>query len=314
MQQSFAWCFALDYEPGADHTIERPKTYDFWSEYQAPFWPAKQLSWTSSDPFTLEPLTRELFDATPGALDMWSYRRILSRDAHEEGRFASDITLVNWPQMDYWLGPLLGVPATEAAAHLHASRELSLSLLYWMQTEAGYPGLRLRGDVLGTADGLAKAPYIREGRRIRAEFRVLEQHLGVAARGTDERRAVQFADTVGTGSYPIDLHPSTRDQNYVIVWAWPFQIPLGALIPERVDNLLAAGKNLGVTRITNGAYRLHPVEWNTGEAAGALAAFCLDKGYRPRQVRNDPALLADFQALLSRELHVDLEWPEFGPL
>ena len=42
-------------------------------------------------------------------------------------------------------------------------------MLYWMQTEAprpdggtGFPGLRLRPDVMGTADGLAQAPYHRE--------------------------------------------------------------------------------------------------------------------------------------------------------
>jgi hypothetical protein len=44
----------------------------------------------------------------------------------------------------------------------------------------------------------------------------------------------------------------------------PFQIPMGALILVRIRNLLAAAKNIGTTHITNG---LHPVEWNTGEAA-----------------------------------------------
>ena len=57
--------------------------------------------------------------------------------------------------------------------------------------------------------------------------------------------------------------------------ALPFQIPLGALIPQRVENLLPACKNIGTTHITNGCYRLHPVEWNIGEAAGVLAALCI---------------------------------------
>jgi hypothetical protein len=70
------------------------------------------------------------------------------------------------------------------------------------------------------------------------------------------------------GSYRIDLHPTTRQRTYVDISSWPFQIPLGALIPVRVENLLPACKNLGVTHITNGCYRLHPVEWNIGEAAG----------------------------------------------
>jgi hypothetical protein len=80
----------------------------------------------------------------------------------------------------------------------------------------------------------------------------------------------------------------------------------------RVDNLLPACKNLGVTHITNGCYRLHPVEWNIGEAAGALAAFCLAKRRIPRQVRNTPQVLEDFQNLLRDDLGFVLEWPEYA--
>jgi hypothetical protein len=86
---------------------------------------------------------------------------------------------------------------------------------------------------------------------------------------------------------------------------------LGALLPVRVENLLPACKNLGTTHITNGCYRLHPVEWNIGEAAGALAAHCLTHGLAPRQVRNNPRHLADFQRLL-QTMGFELAWPEFG--
>jgi hypothetical protein len=184
-----------------------------------------------------------------------------------------------------------------------------------MQTEAprldggvGYRGLRLRHDVVGTKHGLAKHVYIRESRRIRAEFTVLEQHVGVKARG-DLEGAERFDDSIGVGSYRIDLHPTTRLRTYVDISSWPFQIPLGALIPVRVENLLPAAKNLGVTHITNGCYRLHPVEWNVGEAAGALAAWCLEHDVTPRAVRNTPERLRDFQRLLSTRLGVGLEWP-----
>jgi hypothetical protein len=52
------------------------------------------------------------------------------------------------------------------------------------------------------------------------------------------------------------------------------------------------------------------VEWNIGEAAGALAAYCLTKGLAPRQVRNAPRHLADFQTALQRVLGIELAWPE----
>ena len=169
----------------------------------------------------------------------------------------------------------------------------------------------LRPDITGTADGLAKAPYIRESRRICAEFTVTENHIGHEARGADE--AAFFDDSVGVGCYRIDLHPSTGRDNYIDISSLPFQIPMGSLVPVRVENLLPAGKNLGTTHISNGCYRLHPVEWNVGEAAGLLAAYCLDRGLAPQQVHGDRARVEDFQALL-RDQGVELEWPTTHPV
>jgi hypothetical protein len=124
-----------------------------------------------------------------------------------------------------------------------------------------------------------------------------------------DKGAVRYDDSVGIGMYRIDLHPSTGGDNYIDVASSPFEIPLGALIPRRVENLLPAGKNIGTTHITNGCYRLHPVEWNIGEAAGALAAYCLDHATTPRAVRNDPDLLAGFQQRLAAD-GVELRWPD----
>jgi hypothetical protein len=216
---------------------------------------------------------------------------------------------------------LIDVPAEEAAKHREGAKQLSLSLVYWLQTEAprpngktGWPGLRLRPDLVDTPDGLAKYPYIRESRRIRAEFTVLEHHLGAEARrlaiGKTKGEAVsaeEFSDSVGVGCYRIDLHPSTAGVNYIDIESLPFQIPLGALIPRRVENLLAGAKNLGVTHITNGCYRLHPVEWNIGEAAGSLAAYCIRTKKPPKIVRK--SALKDFQSLLT-SIGVELSWPK----
>jgi hypothetical protein len=108
--------------------------------------------------------------------------------------------------------------------------------------------------------------------------------------------------------YRIDLHPSTGGDNYIDVPSCPFEIPLGALLPQRMTNLIAAGKNIGTTHITNGCYRLHPVEWNIGEAAGMLAAYCLDKGLKPHQVQENDAHLHDFQQEIVRE-GIEIRWP-----
>ncbi len=321
--QSFTFCFAVDLLEGEDHTIERPAQYTFWRDYVpklTPPWTGRLLSWTACEPKTLAP-RQAYFDPNPGSrktagLNLWIYRRLADRANFVPGEYRSDITLVNWPQNDYWLGDLVTATAAEKAEHLRRAKELSLSFLYWMQTDAprpdgghGWKGLRLRKDVFGTDDGLAKAAYIRESRRIQAEFTVLEEHVGTQMRAkAGLAEAETFADSVGIGCYRIDLHPSAGGTNYVDVSSLPFQIPLGALIPRRLENLLPACKNIGTTHITNGCYRLHPVEWTIGEAAGALASYAVKNKMTPRAVRAKKTSLADFQSYLV-SLGFELAWP-----
>jgi hypothetical protein len=326
--QAFTVCFAMDHLPDDDHTIEEPRQYRAWRQYVpklTPEWPGRLFSWRMTHPVTLKP--REMgFDPTgptpKGVPNLWTYRRIADRTNFAPGAYPGDVCLVNWPQNDYWLGNLVDVTGEEYLEHLDGAKQLSLSLLYWMQTEAprpdgrtGWKGLRLRGDLMGTDDGLAQYPYIRESRRIKAMFTVTENHVGTDARARKlgkkpgEVTAEQFPDSVGVGSYRIDLHPSSGGDNYIDVSSLPFQVPLGALIPVRVENLLAGCKNIGTTHITNGCYRLHPVEWTAGEAAGELVAFCLGRKARPKQVRRDERLLKDFQAQLTKA-GFELDWPD----
>lgn len=313
--QAFTHCLAVDYTEGENFTIDKPREYEFWKNYQADFWPAKQLSWTVTSPSTLAPVTYVLLPGE-GANPLFTYRRLADRSNFQPGTYKEDISVVNWPQNDYWLGSIIDVSPEERKRHLESAKQLSLSLLYWMQTEAprkdggaGYPGLRPRPDVTGAPDGLAQAPYIRESRRIRAEFTILEQHLSPVDH--PDGKAEKFTDTIGIGSYRIDLHPSTALRTFIDIPSLPFQIPLGALIPVRVNNLMPAAKNIGTTHITNGCYRLHPVEWNIGEAAGMLAAYCLDNQIKPREVRNSPEQLRSFQTRL-RNNGFELEWPSIG--
>ena len=323
--QSIAWCFVFDHVDG-DHTIERPDDYERWRELAPPFWGDAMLSFTAPNPRTREPEMRTLrvnppFDADsssndpridPGDSDLWEFRRIAARQNFLPGSYESDIVLANWPQLDYLGGSIIDTPDREF--HLAQAKAQSRAYFYWLQTEAprpdggrGWPGLRLRGDLVGTDDGFAQAPYIRESRRIAAVATVVEQDVSVAVRG--DSGPARFADSVGVGMYRIDLHPSTGGDNYIDVECAPFEIPLGALIPVRMRNLLPAAKNIGTTHITNGAYRLHPVEWNVGESAGELASFCLEQSLTPRDIVSDPELVRRFQTRLV-EAGVEIHWPE----
>lgn len=325
--QAFTICFAMDYVPGANNIIDKPTEYNFWRNFvpkMTPPWPGKLLDLAYSQPSTLKPKVLG-FDpsgaAISGTLNLWLYRRILNKNNFPPGTYAGDVTIVNWPQNDYLLGNLVGVSEREQANHIARAKRLSLSLFYWLQTEvprpdgaAGWPGLRLRGDLMGTEDGLAKYPYVRESRRIKALFTVLEEHVGTANRALitgkkTSNSSAEFYDSVGVGSYHIDLHPSTGGDNYIDFGSLPFQIPLGALLPQRMDNLIPANKNIGTTHITNGCYRLHPVEWNIGESAGALVAYSLEKKILPRAVRDNKTVLVDFQNQL-RAQGVEINWPK----
>jgi hypothetical protein len=139
----------------------------------------------------------------------------------------------------------------------------------------------------------------------------------ILAAGKTQARAAPFTDSCGVGWYFMDLHPAVGNPRSMFAPTLPFQISMGALIPVRAVNLLAACKNIGVTHLSNGSYRLHPVEWNIGESAGALAAFCIGRGCTPARVWRTPELLhAHQRALLARGIPLawTLDIPPADPL
>lgn len=308
--QGITWCAALSYDPNADHTIDRPANYEFWRDLEPPNWCGKLLSFQMLDVRSGQAREFPLFGDT--WWNMFSYRQIVDHSIYEEPNLHPDATCMNWPMNDYFEATTLDVPAETLQERFQAARELTLSYIYWLQTDRGYPGLYLRPDLTGTEDGLAKHPYIRESRRIRALHTICEQHV---AAYTNEgcRVAPPVPDSVGIGAYRIDLHPAANGRPTIDTSSLPFQIPLRSLVPVRMRNLLPACKNLGVTHITNGCYRLHPVEWNIGEAAGQLAAWCLAHGLTPMQVADDAGHVRAFQDHLLNS-GFELAWPEFGPL
>ncbi len=298
--QSFTYVLGLERRPdGESHVIPQPARYD---------------DFRASQPYSLRIevhggeiygevsgwLDYRLYDTMPGTKGgLWTYRRLVD-SAHLKSRSETDLSMINWPGNDYRESTIIDVPAAHMAAALQDAKRVSLGFLHWLQTEApatgdrrGAPELKLKPDIMDTPDGLAKFPYIRESRRIKALRTVVEQD--VSAHCQDGARAAHYDDSVGVGWYPIDIHRAGPEDVGVSCRTRPFQVPMGALIPVRIANLLAAAKNIGTTHITNGCFRLHPVEWNIGEAAGALAAFCLDQGRSPAAVYADPTSRSAFQ-------------------
>ena len=200
----------------------------------------------------------------------------------------NDIALMNWPRQDYGAESPLDRAPLELAAIFQRAKQTSEAFLYWLRHDLGHPELRLLPAEMGSPDGLSKYPYIRESRRLLARGRVLEQDI------VDEfqpgPRAKWFADSVGIGFYMVDIHPCGANEHGRMRMPRPFQIPMAALLPREPINFLPAGKSLGVTHLTNGAFRLHPIEWNIGESAGVIASLALETGSLPAPERVQPVL------------------------
>jgi ribulose 1,5-bisphosphate synthetase/thiazole synthase len=63
-----------------------------------------------------------------------------------------------------------------------------------------------------------------------------------------------------------------------------FQIPYGCLIPEKLENILAAGRCVSAEFDVADTLRLIPVCWATGHAAGVAAALSIQDKCTPRTV------------------------------
>ena len=175
--------------------------------------------------------------------EMWRYRRITDQSIYRDADNHPDVALINMVQMDYFLKSTLDVTPEERQTAFEEARQLSLCFLYWMQTDAprfdasdrtGYPGLKLRGDELGTTDGVAKYPYIREARRLDALQMVSERHVGMQQRKAESLivrdsppwgSAETFTDSVGIGHYRLDLHPSSRHAQQHLCRGRPVPLP-----------------------------------------------------------------------------------------
>ena len=306
--QSFTVCFLVQFCPGENHTIRKPQGYSS-NRVKQPYSLMLTNHLHKTVPYNFFASTEER------PLPFWTYRRVFDAAMLNPAGRGGDIALINWPSNDYRWGNLIDRTPECKSRVFSAARQLSRGFLYWLQTEAprddrrgyGYPELKILPSAVGTRTGFAQAPYVRESRRIVSMRRIVEQDIALEA-NAGKKQAV-FPDSVGIGWYPIDLHACVGDEGTMFAPTIPFQIPLGALIPRDCRNLIAACKNIGTTHLTNGSYRLHPVEWSIGEAAGTLAAFCGQIGCSPQSVWENTEKLADFQALL-RKRGVRLEWPK----
>jgi len=152
-------------------------------------------------------------------------------------------------------------------------------------------------------------------------------------------RSTIYPDAVGIAQYAIDFHPCMKNsppeapgnierpgvrQGHGA--AYPGQIPLQAMIPQNIDNLLVTGKSIATSTIAAAAYRVHSFEWSSGAAAGTTASFALAEGVLPYQLvddlpRPEPQLAKLQQLLVKNGNPIDfpntsifnLDWADWAP-
>ncbi len=145
----------------------------------------------------------------------------------------------------------------------------------------------LRGHAPGFENAylLEIAPQVgvRETRRIVGDLQLSDAHVLDCAR---------FDDSIGVNGWPIEAHVA-GDVRFEFVRGLGErigynQLPLRMIVPQRVDNLLVAGRCASMTHLGQSAARVSGACFVMGEAAGTLAAMALDAALPPRGLSPAP--------------------------
>jgi len=111
---------------------------------------------------------------------------------------------------------------------------------------------------------------VRETRRIQGEYRLTREDV------LDERR---FDDAIAVNCWPIEDHGSGRKTKWV--WLTPggyCQIPYRALLPQKLENVLVAGRCLSSSHDAQASLRVTANCFSMGQAAGIAAAMADREG------------------------------------
>ncbi|MFN5648029.1 MAG: FAD-dependent oxidoreductase [Sphingobacteriales bacterium] len=245
-----------DYGAGRDCTIVKPSGYD-----------PKEFDGSNANYY---------FDTTRKKPNVDAKKML------DYGRLPNNKYMLNWPIYgnDIYLNIVEMSPA-QRAVELEKAKQTTLRFVYFIQHDLGFRHLGLTDDEFPTNDRMALMPYHREGRRMKGVVRYnMEQISKPFAQAL-------YRAGISVGDYPIDHHhkKNLRAPQQLEFYPVPsYNIPLGALIPEKMDGLIVAEKGISVSNVANGTTRLQPVVMVTGQAAGMLAAIAARDGVPAREV------------------------------
>lgn len=279
-----------DYGKGANKTIPKPEGY-----HKAEF----DCSCDVSDPAS--------FDSPQNNC----YRMM------QYGRLPGNKYMINWPKCgnDIYLNLIERSPA-EREQLLKQAKQHTLRFIYYLQTELGYKHLGLADDEFPTKDKLPMIAYHRESRRLKGLVSFTVNHV---ARPYETADAL-YRTGIAVGDYTIDHHhlknPAAPAIDFVKIKVPSYNVPMGSLIPQQVEGLIVAEKSISVTNIVNGATRLQPVVLQLGQAAGMMAALCVQQNKQPAQlkVRDVQAQLLKVNGYIMPFIDVPTTDPQFSTI
>lgn len=198
----------------------------------------------------------------------------------------------------------------------------ALGYVYYLQNECGFKNIGLAQDAYPDNGNLPYRLYVREARRIVGEQTMTEADINPFILGRGLIPAIR-TDSIAIGHYPIDAKPVSPKTDFdqpdkgdgdffLYNVAQPFQVPYGAIVPQRIDGLLVPVA-MSATHVAFSAIRMEPTWMATGQAAGVAAVLSLRDKLEVRDVsieRLQRELLRE-KARLMFYWDVPLEHPAF---
>jgi hypothetical protein len=248
-----------DYGPGADCTLVKPLHYN---------------------PMEFDGCCNEFFSDSSKLISNVSAKKML-----EYGKLPNGKYMINWPGKgnDIYLN-LISMSREQREKEWQKAKAKTLRFIYFLQTQFGFKNLGLAKNEFPTADQLPLIPYFREGRRLQGVVRFTISNIS----DPFNPQSPLYRTGISVGDYPIDHHHRENPDAPQHLGFYPipsFNVPLGALIPKRHTGIIIAEKGISVSNVVNGTTRLQPCVMLTGQAAGVLAALCVQQKKNARQVR-----------------------------
>ena len=202
------------------------------------------------------------------------------------GKLPNGKYMINWPfdGNDIYMN-IIEMNREQRDSAISVAKAKTLRYVYFLQDQLGFRNLGLADDEYPTVDRLPMMPYHRESRRIHGKVRFTSKHIDNPYADGE----ALYRTNIAVGDYPVDHHHREYDGDVAIPLIYfhsvpSYGLPMGVILPDRVDNLLVTEKSISVSNIANGTTRLQPVVVQIGQAAGAIAAIAVKKGIKTSEV------------------------------